>query len=103
MQRQYQRYDVEYESWYSTWMKQLAANYSKPELEGMLHGASKEAKKYAAQHLAAIEKSGSMQGNSSNRAASRVCVAASGEKATAIRGAIEIHELFPEHAKTETS
>lgn len=101
--RQYGRDDVEYATWYSTWMKQLAANYSKDELETMLHGALQESKKHAAQHLAAIEKSGSMQGNSSHRASSKSCVAATGEKATALRGAIEIHELFPEHTKATTT
>jgi hypothetical protein len=39
-----------------------------------------------------------MSGQSARRAHARNCVAAAGDELIAIRGAIEIHELFPEHA-----
>lgn len=97
--RKYEREDVEYASFYTSWMKDLAAIYSRNDLESMLHGTAKEAGKAARQHLAPIERTGSMQGNSSRRAHTRNVTAAAGEKRIAISGALEIHELFPEHAK----
>lgn len=97
--RKYTRNDVEYSTWYSTWMKQLAQNYTEQELECMLYGASKDAKHSALQHLNAIAKSHSMSSNSQRRAQTRNVTAAAGDKAIAIRGAIEIHELFPEFAR----
>jgi len=99
--RQYGRDDIEYMDWYSNWMKQLAKKHSKKELSNLYNGTSLDIKKYAVQHLRAIEKTSSMSGNSQARAQSRNNVAASGEYRIAISGAIEIHELFPEHAKRE--
>lgn len=97
--RQYGREDVEYASFYSSWMKDLAQQNTMPELETMLYGAAKTANVAARQHLAAIERTGSMQGNSSARAHRRNVTAAAGELRIAVAGAIEIHDLFPEHAK----
>lgn len=94
--RQYGRSDIDYESWYSPWMKRLAKAHTRAELELMLLGASAEATAAAHSHLRAIEASASMNGCSARRAASRNVVAAAGDKAIAIRGAIEIHDLFPE-------
>jgi len=97
--RQYGRDDVVYADWYNPWMKLLAKSHTVAELQSMLHGASAEAVKHAGQHLRAIQKTGSMTGNSAARAHSRNNVAASGDKKIALQGALEIHELFPEHAK----
>lgn len=97
--RQYEREDVEYETWYSAWMKRLAKAHTKEELEAMSEGKKVAANNAAHQHLRAIQKSSSMGGNSMARAHSRNCVAAAGDYAIALDGAIEIHELFPEEAK----
>ena len=99
--RQYGRNDVEYKDWYSDWMKRLARRYSYEELSEQYEIACGEAYKHGMQHLKAIQKSTSMTGNSQHRAQARNCVAASGEYKIALSGAIEIHELFPEHAKNE--
>lgn len=97
--RQYGRDDVVFADWYNPWMKLLARTHTVAELESMLQGASADATKHAGQHLRAIQKTGSMTGNSSARAHARNNVAASGDKKIALQGALEIHELFPEHAK----
>ena len=96
--RQYGRDDVEYETWYSTWAKTLASNYTRGQLEERLYGVSVAGKKAAASHLRAIDATHSMQSQSARRANTRNVVAASGDERLAISGAIEIHELFPEHA-----
>lgn len=101
--RQYSRDDVDYSTWYSKWMKDLAAAHSMEELQRMLDGIASDGKRNAAAHLRAIQRTGSMQGASQARAQSRNTVSATGEKACAIRGAIEIHELFPEHAKAPSA
>lgn len=44
-----------------------------------------------------------MQSASAARAHSRNTVAAAGELKGALSGALEIHELFPEHAKAANS
>lgn len=67
----------------------------------MLYGASKDAQTSALQHLNAIAKSHSMSSNSQRRAQTRNVTAAAGDKAIAIRGALEIHELFPEFSKKD--
>jgi hypothetical protein len=98
--RQYGREDVNYESWYSPWMKQLAKNRTAAELEYMLTGKRREAKAGAVSHLRAIDACHSMAGQSMRRAHARNVTAAAGDYAIAIEGALEIHELFPEHAKS---
>jgi hypothetical protein len=97
--RQYGHDDIQFDTWYSDWMKRLAMAHSRDELEQMLAGTMSESKRASAAHLAAIKGSTSMHGNASRRANSRNVVAASGDTMIAIKGAIEIHELFPEHAK----
>jgi hypothetical protein len=97
--RQYTRDDVEFSSWYTPWMKSLAANYSKEELQNKLGKSSYTASKAASRHLAAIDATSSMAGQSARRAHARNCVSAAGEEGIALRGAIEIHDLFPEMAK----
>ncbi|WP_130466449.1 hypothetical protein [Corticibacter populi] len=90
---------MSYETWYSDWMKMLAKQHTREELERLLYGARHDVQKAAQQHIRAVQKSHSMGGNSMARAHGRNRVEASGETAIAITGAIEIHELFPEHAK----
>jgi len=98
--RQYGRDDVDFDTWYTPWMKSIAGNYTRPEIEKKLGVASFASAKAAQSHLRAIQASGSMQGNSSRRASTKNVVAASGEEVIALRGALEIHELFPEKAKS---
>ena len=97
--RQYGRADVEYETWYTPWMKQLAATKTAAELESLLTGKRREAKAGAMSHLRAIDACYSMAGQSMRKAHARNVTAAAGDYAIAIEGALEIHELFPEHAK----
>ncbi|WP_454909675.1 hypothetical protein [Variovorax gossypii] len=97
--RQYGRDDVDYHTWYSPWVKRLALVHTVPELQKMAGVASSEATRAAGTHLRAIKRTGSMQGNSMARAHSRNVVAAAGETVLAAFAALEIHELFPEHAK----
>lgn len=97
--RQYNREDVNYETWYSSWMKQLALTKTRDELETLMGIKAAEGKRASKQHLAAIDKSGSMQGNSSHKAAARNVVAAVGDYKIALSGALEIYDLFPEHTK----
>ena len=40
--RKYGREDVDYETWYSPWMKQLALNYTRKELERRIHVSQAE-------------------------------------------------------------
>lgn len=96
--RKYGRSDVEYETFYSSWMKGLAKNYPKQQLESMYEGKCKDVIHHARSHLRAIEATTSMLGQSARRAHARNNVAASGEYKIALSGAIEIHELFPEFA-----
>lgn len=95
--RQYGRDDVDYSTFYSPWMRQLALRLPRAELEKRLHGTAGVARMAGDSHRRAIEATGSMQGQSSRRAHARNVVAACGDLAIALRGAIEIYELFPEH------
>ena len=96
---QYTRNDVDYETFYSSWMKTLAKSNTMPELESKLYGAKYEANKSSQTHLRAIDRTHSMSSNSQARAHARNITAAAGDYAIALCGAIEIHNLFPEHAK----
>lgn len=97
--RQYGRDDVDYETWYSSWAKQLAKNYTRAELEKRLGIASVAVANAARTHLKAIQATHSMSSQSRRRAQSRNTVAASGEEKMALRGALEIYDLFHEHTK----
>lgn len=99
--RQYGRDDVAFASFYSDWMKTLARTKTKAELERLLTGKQLEASRASRSHLRAIESTTSMQSQSMRRAHSGNVCAAAGDYAIAISGAIEIHELFPEHARAE--
>jgi len=97
--RNYGRDDVEYSTWYSRWMKDLARTKTRKELESLLGVSAKEAKTGAAAHLRAIDATGSMQGSSQRRAQTGNVVRAAGEYRIAISGALEIYDLFPEHTQ----
>lgn len=101
--RQYTRDDVEYDGWYSDWMKQLARTMTRSEIETALGIVSVEVKVAARLHHNAIARTTSMQGNSQGRAQAGNVVAAKGEYKIALSGALEIYDLFPEHAKDHSS
>ena len=95
----YTREQINYDTWYSSWMKQLALNYTLAELERKLTDNRKRVGGEAASHLRAIEASGSMSSQSQRKAQSRNVLVATGDEMIALNGAIEIYELFPEHTK----
>lgn len=97
--RNYGRDDVEYSTWYSRWMKDLARTKTRKELESLLGVSAMHAKAGAAAHLRAIDATSSMGGQSQRRAHSRNVMAAAGEYRIAISGALEIYDLFPEHTQ----
>lgn len=97
--RAYSSDEVEYSTWYSNWMKELARTKTKQELESLLGKTANEAAKGASSHLRAIEATASMGGQSARRAHARNVTAAAGDYKIAITGALEIYELFPEHTK----
>lgn len=90
---------TDFNTWYSPWMKTLAQNYTKSELESRLAKVRSEAIPAAQSHLRAIQATASMSGNSSRRAHARNIISSIGDETIAVRGALEIHELFPERAK----
>ncbi|MBU9534607.1 hypothetical protein KTE49_29680 [Burkholderia multivorans] len=77
----------------------MAATYTLDELHQMLSATEVEGRRACKQHHDAIRKSTSMQSGSARKAHARNLVEGTGERRIAIAGAIEIHELFPEHAK----
>jgi hypothetical protein len=84
---------------YSHWEKYLAASKTVEELQREVNICEQLHEKYAKSHLAAIEKSTSMQSNSQRRAQSRNNVTANNEKKYACLQAIEIHKHYPQFAK----
>lgn len=101
--RQYGREDINYESWYSPWMKRLASSKTRAELLGLLGEQTEAAERAAHAHLRAIEATHSMTSQSARRAHARNTVAAAGDYRIALRGALEIHDLFPEHARANSA
>ena len=95
-QRQYEREDVDYDTWYKHHEKHLAANYSITELQEMLGDAKGGAHRQAMINLESNNRAGYEAAQSWN------ATAGDGDEAIAIRAALEIHELFPEHAKGVT-
>ena len=100
-ERKYGRDDIEYETWYSEWMKGLAKRMTRDEVLRELGVASGESARAAKTHHDAIARSSSMSSNSQRRAQARNVVAAAGEYKIALSGALEIHDLFPEHGKSD--
>lgn len=99
MTRQYGREDVDYDTFYTDFMKHLAKTYTKEELLDKLNKETNTIKKATKTHLVSIEKSTSMRSNSSSRASSRQSVSGHSLNISYISGALEIHDLFPEFAK----
>lgn len=80
-------------------MKLLARNHTRAEIAALLGVKTAEASNSARSHLRAIERTGSMGGNSQARAHSRNVTAAAGDYKIALVGALEIYDLFPQHTK----
>lgn len=99
IERKYGRDDVDYATFYTGWMKRLAQWHTLDELRVMAGHTESAASNAAKSHMSAVQKTGSMQGNSSARARTRMSLEGASERAFALSGAIEIHELFPEFAK----
>jgi len=98
-ERKYNREDIDYDTWYSDWSKLIAKTKSLAEIQKELGVVDAEVGSAAKSHLRAIEKSTSMQGNSSSRAQSKNTLVGASERKIAFNGALEIYELFPEHTK----
>lgn len=94
-----QREEIDYATWYSPWMRRLAETKTRAELERMLGAADVEAKAATAAHERAVKATSGMGHLATARAYGRNRSAAAGDAKIAIRGALEIHALFPEHAK----
>ncbi len=84
---------------YSPWARQLAQNYTKPELEKMLAKAEGGTQSATQSHLRAIERTTSMQSNSQARARAGNVVRANYEEKQALRNALEIYDYYPENTK----
>lgn len=97
------RENTDYATWYSPWMKQLALTCTRMELERKLNGNRRQIAGDVQSHFAAITATSSMSSNSQRRSQARSVVAATGTEAIAIRGALEIYRLFPEHAMEATA
>lgn len=87
---------------YSEWARSLAASCSRKEIQKMLSAAGADLTRSVQSHLRAIQKTGSMQGNSGARAMSRNCVEGAGEKKRACENALEIYRFYPERTKEGT-
>jgi len=90
---------IDYETRYSEYSKSLAKNYSKSELEKSIAKIETEMPRATSAHLRAIEKTSSMQSNSQHRAKSRQVVDGLADEKRSLLAALEICELFPEHAQ----
>ena len=90
---QYGFEDVDYDTWFSDHAKRLAANNSSAELQKMLGEAKDGARNQAMINLSSSNRAGYEAAQSWN------ATAGDGDRAIAIQAALEIHELFPEHAK----
>lgn len=94
-------YVLPYES-YSLWSRQLAESWILADIEKELAKCESLSDKYAAQHLAAIEATTSMQSQSQRRAHARNNLTGNYEKKCALRNAIEIYTHYPQHAMKST-
>lgn len=86
-------------TWYSSWSRLLAKGKTRKELERESKRVQRAIDKAATSHLRAVEATHSMTGSSQRRAQSRNVLAAAGDLRSELRAALEIHDLFPEHAK----
>lgn len=95
---QYGRDDVDYHTWYGDFPKRLAKMYTREELAAQLHKARGAMPTATTQHLRAVSGTTSMHSKSQRRAQSRNVVQGASETCLSLRVALEIHDLFPEHA-----
>lgn len=91
------RDDVDLTTWYSSQSKQIAKSTKRVEIEKSLGITFSDLAQSTRTHLRAIERTHSMTSQSQARAQSRNVVAAQGEHRSALLGALEIYDLFPEH------
>lgn len=85
---------------YSAWSRQLAKNYSRAELEREVSKCDGARATLSNSHLNAIRATTSMTSQSQRRAQSGNAVAGNYERLRAHQDALEIHEFYPQHAKT---
>lgn len=90
---------TDYETWYTPWMKQLALYYTRAEIERQLHGTNRATASAADAHHRAVSATTGMASQSARRARARQVVAGSGDRAIALRGALEIYDEHPQHTK----
>ena len=90
---QYGRDDIDYETWYSKHSKELAATYTVAELRAKLGNARDVGEGYSRQWL-----SRRLRTQSDRVRNMAIDAGIAGQEASDIRSALEIHELFPEHA-----
>lgn len=82
---------------YSAWARLLASSASdSKELQRRLVRAERATERAKEAHMRAVQRTTSMQGQSSRRAQTRSSMVASHEEANALRDALEIRRLFPE-------
>lgn len=97
--RQYGRDDVDYVTWYTPWSKQYALIHTRAEIEKMLGMQTKRLHSASESHCNAVAATTSMTGQSQRRAHTRNTTALSSDMILALRAALEIYDLFPEHTK----
>ena len=86
---------------YSAWARQLAATYSRADLEKMLRETERELERATASHLRAVSASTSMSSQSQRRAQARNRVTGVAERKRALKDALEILQHYPDKAKRE--
>lgn len=101
--RQYDRKDIDYETWYSPWMKQLAKSHTRADLELKLYGAFASVKSCVCSHSRAIAREDRRIACTQRLAQSSADVGVAGDTVIALRGALEIYDLFPEYTAAGAS
>lgn len=86
---------------YSQWSQQLAKSYTRRELERQVGPAEWRVGQAAQAHLRAIEATTSMTSQSQRRAQTKNSMIGDYERFSAIKNAIELHDLYPEKCKQE--
>ena len=87
---------IDFETWYSPWMKLLARSYTAEELQAKLHDAEAQARVAAKNRFRVIWHTHTLD-------STRNISASDSDYAIILRGAIEIHRLFPEEASRPTT
>jgi hypothetical protein len=84
---------------YSEWSRQIARSSTRKEIEKELGICDCQRGKLGESHLAAIEKTTSMQSNSQRRAQSGNVLRGNYERMQAYKNALEIYDYYPEKSK----